>query len=417
MLNKLFLVLLSLMLSVFSLTFLHSRGTHDRITWEHWAEKSNNFGFIKAYEMNSSHSYPPLSFVILDFVGKVSKIFKIELFGGIKISITLFLFLTSICFFYFTKDIYLSLILHLSLLLNSISLGYIDVYFAPFLILALYFLKNNNFNIFSIFFSISIFIKWQPIILIPFIILYLMKINTLKNQWFYINILSPIVFISTTIIIIFGLFPIMNTLIAATSHNLLSGNALNFNWILTHFLRLFNPSYYGGFIDGKCTYIIATSIKEVIVSRFIFISLFVTAMVSFWNKKSSFENFLLFSILGYWSYFTFNIGVHENHLFIVNILSLLLYSVNKNYLSLAITLTLMSNINMFLFYGIDGSGLPFNRAILNLLDTAFLISIFNVLIFVLFWFKYVLTKYKEQNDTIEKTYTKQTSDPFSQKIW
>ena len=59
---------------------------------------------------------------------------------------------------------------------------------------------------------------------------------------------------------------------------------------------------------------------------------------------------------------------------------------------------------MFLFYGIDGSGLPFSRAILNIFDTAFMISIINVLIFVLFWFNYVFNKTsEEQNENNEVT--------------
>ena len=70
----------------------------------------------------------------------------------------------------------------------------------------------------------------------------------------------------------------------------------------------------------------------------------------------------------------------------------MLYHINKTYVKMVVSIILISNINMFIFYGISGSGLPFNRAILNLFDTAFFISIFNSLIFILFWFKYVFVK-------------------------
>ena len=85
MLDRLIKLSLILLLIFFSLTFLHSRGTHDRITWEKWAVQTIDFGIINAYQMNSYQSYPPLSFIILNIVGKLSKTFNIELFGGVKI--------------------------------------------------------------------------------------------------------------------------------------------------------------------------------------------------------------------------------------------------------------------------------------------------------------------------------------------
>ncbi len=395
MLDRLIKLSLILLLIFFSLTFLHSRGTHDRITWEKWAVQTIDFGIINAYQMNSYQSYPPLSFIILNIVGKLSKTFNIELFGGVKISIAFFLFITTFCFFYFTRDIILSFYLHISLLLNSICLAYIDIYFAPFLIIALFSLNKKDYLTFSIFFSISIFIKWQPLIIIPYILLYITKLKlfNFKNyREIYSQLIIPPVLSIIILTATFSFDTIAKTLIEAGSHTILSGNALNFNWILTHFLRLLNPDYYGGFIDGRCHYIISTSLQEVFISRLLFIAFYLTTMFFFWNKKLSFENFILSAIFGYWSYYTFNIGVHENHLFMVNIMAILLYHLNSRYLILTACVILISNINMFMFYGIDGSGLPFKRAIGGLFDMALLFSILNLIFFVTFWLKYITPK-------------------------
>ena len=80
------------MLSVFTLTFLHSRGTIDRPIFEKWVLDSKNHGIIEGYEINSTFPYPPLSLSILYFAGKISNFLNIEVFGGFKILITFFLF-------------------------------------------------------------------------------------------------------------------------------------------------------------------------------------------------------------------------------------------------------------------------------------------------------------------------------------
>ena len=100
----------------------------------------------------------------------------------------------------------------------------------------------------------------------------------------------------------------------------------------------------------------------------------------FFRCEKTFTNLLIFSVLGYLCYFTFNTGVHENHLFLVTILAVVLYWREESWRANAVILLLMANINLFLFYGVDGD-LHFPRRFAGV-DIALPLAILNVLFFI-----------------------------------
>ena len=77
------------------------------------------------------------------------------------------------------------------------------------------------------------------------------------------------------------------------------------------------------------------------------------------KHKNSFENLLLFAIAVYLAYFTFNTGVHENHLYPLCLIAPVLYLENRRHRELAAILIFFANLNLFIFYGIQGIGWPF----------------------------------------------------------
>jgi hypothetical protein len=88
-------------------------------------------------------------------VVRVSHLTGLALIDAIKLSIALFTCLTSLIFWLWTRDIALTILLHFSLLLNGVALGYIDIYFAPSLILLLWALRERKLTLFSVAFSIA----------------------------------------------------------------------------------------------------------------------------------------------------------------------------------------------------------------------------------------------------------------------
>jgi hypothetical protein len=321
----------------------------------------------------------------------IFSLFHIEEFGGIKLFIIIFHCLTSLIFWLWTKNIFITIILHFSLLLNSVALGYIDIFFAPTLILSIWAIKEQKLIFFTLFYSIACLTKWQPIIIAPFIVLYILNIKQV-NQWKQVdfkNILLKVVFPAISLIIItlyvFGFIPILSSFKKALSHGFLSGNALNFNWILTHLLHVFYPERFGALIEGQAELIITRSLIITLVPKLLFFLFYTMTLVSFFRRNKTFETMINFSLIGNLAYFIFNTGVHENHLFLITILSIILFCLSRNYLFLMMVCIIISNINLFVFYGIDGRGLKFSRVIAHRMDIALLLSIFNVSFFLLLW--------------------------------
>src|SRR5262249_38730241 len=182
--------------------------------------------------------------------------------------------------------------------------------------------------------------------------------------------------------------PVLRAFQAALSHKNLSGNALNLNWIVTYFLHTLRPNQFGGLQNGLATYILTESWKITLIPRLLFFSTYLLTLFVFVRREKDFKNLVLFSIIGVLCYYTFNIGVHENHLFLVAVLAVILLWLDASYRGTAVVLILMSNINLFLFYGTDGILLRYERLFLGI-DTSLPLAFFNVLYF-LFLFGWVL---------------------------
>ncbi len=404
-------ILLILFVLITTLSFLPSPGTFDMNDWQQWAKNADTLGLVPGFKANQEN-YPPLSTVILVSSLKISRWFGVGVFDSVKLAIFFCLCLTSLAFWLWTKDIMLVTLLHLSLLLNSMALGYIDILFAPSLIFALWALKKRKLVLFSMLYAFACLTKWQPLLIAPFLVLYILKI-THVTHWKQIQfkqvlqqVLLPVAAVLVGIFSIFGVEEVSQSLIRVTSmHPYLSGNALNLNWVITHFLHIFDPARFGGLKNGEAEFIINTSPKLTTLPRLLFLLFYASALIVFFKREKTFENVILFSLLGYLAYFMFNTGVHENHLFLAGLLAVILFWLNKKYTTPMVILLLMSNLNLFLFYGIDGTGLPFGRALGGVLDVALLVSIFNVCFFLFLWATALLTRGKPSAQTTPQAVT------------
>ena len=80
------------------------------------------------------------------------------------------------------------------------------------------------------------------------------------------------------------------------------------------------------------------------------------------------------------SCFVFNSGVHENHLFLVSCLAWILVFLDASQLLRCINLSVAANINLVLFYGFFGKGIPFSRVIAGI-DITLLFAVVNLCLF------------------------------------
>lgn len=352
-------ILFLILITSFAILSLRYRGTSDVDVWLDWIGNSEKYGITLGYKINRL-DYPPLTNVILSIVSKFSASFQVSKFIGIKASLLLFLGLTSLTCYLFTRNIVITSLLQLSLTLNSAALGYLDVYFAPFLILSLFSLRKGNMFLFSVLYTLSCFIKWQPIVIAPFIVIYIFNFNSIKdiNKVNMLRILKhvllPVTIVLALLFLFFGM-EIAKSFYRGFTNPMLSGNALNLNWIVTYFLHVFYPSKYEKLLDdwrifrivfrdfGSYSVLIITGLSKLFLLVF-----YGFALLRFIKCRKSFENLILYSLLGFISYFIFNTGVHENHLFTACILSAILYSLNNRFLAIFLILAFVFNINLFL---------------------------------------------------------------------
>lgn len=370
------------------LVFLPSPGTTDVDIWGRWMSNANARGLVAGFAANAA-DYPPLSTALLWAAMLAGKSFHLTFFETIKWSILIFWWLAALVFWLWTRDIPAVLLLYFALLLNSVALGYIDVYYTPALIAALWALQSRRWLLFSLLFTLACLIKWQPLILAPFIALYLLDAPvtdgertrwTLTARIVLARVLLPAVVLIGLVLAWFGASPVWQAFRASTSHPYLSGNALNLSWIITHALHVLEPNQYGALQNGQATYIVDAPSQVTLVPRLLFAAAYLLALWAFWRREKTFRNLVAFSILGFLAYFAMNTGVHENHLLIPAVLACVLFWLDRETWPAVLGLVLAANLNMFLFYGVDGT-LHFNRAVGGV-DMALPLAVYFLLFFL-----------------------------------
>ena len=375
---------LLLLVNLVALSFFYSPGTGDVSIWHQWISQISAFGLVGGFA-HSGTDYPPLSFVILAATSRFADVLGASTLLLLKSSLLLFLVGTSICFCWFTRNLVLTAALEFSLVLNSVGLAYLDIYFAPFLIAGLFLLQRGHLNVGFLLYAISCATKWQPLLIAPFVCIYVLSVpnegaiarDKLKRQ--ILPFALAAVILAIPLVGIFGtaVFDSLNR--ALTWHRFLSANALNFSWLHTWALHLTQPEKYGSLQDGQIYIFLTRDPTVVWPEKVLFYLSYLSLFVAFLRQKKTFERLILYSILGYMAYFIFNTGVHENHLFLVCCLAWILVFVNSDHLVRGLNFSLAANANLFLFYGISGE--RFHRVIAGVDITVFF-AVANICLFV-----------------------------------
>ena len=377
-----------------SLTLIKLQGSADNNIWLNWINNIKLYGIFDGYDKNSA-DYPPLSSVMLFLSQEIFNHGAIGDRQAIKLFGLCLLFISYLISLKISNNFFLAFSMFIFFTLSAGAMGYLDVYFLPFLLLSLFSLWRNKILWFSFFYTLTIFIKWQPLILAPFLLIYIIKKINLESNYnkrsrIVFNFVSPPIIIFAILCVLWGFTSIRDSFLSAASHNLLSANALNFNWIVTYLVEIIDPAFSDRFnsnsgriyyIDSKATgYLrfISLGIKIVFISFYLF------ALNKYRLSNHSFENFLKLSSLGYLSYFMFNIGVHENHLFMIIPLLFFLSILQKEFLTHYIFFAMAFNINLFIFYGLSGSE-SIDRIFLGL-DLTLPISIFIFVYFLNYYY-------------------------------
>jgi len=355
-------VALLLLVSLIAVSLFFSPGTGDVSIWGDWIREISSYGLIGGFK-HSGTDYPPLVFVLLAAASRFATAFGVTQFLVLKCSLVLFLFVTAACFYWFTRNLILTAALELALTLNSVGLAYLDIYFAPFLIAGLFFLQRGNLNLGFVLFVISCFTKWQPLIIAPFVLVYVLDLarerapenHRIKTQMLPFLLAAGAV--ALPLLVIFGWKVFDSLERAMTRHAFLSAYALNLSWLETWALHLIQPDKYEPLQNGMIDIFLTREPIVVWPDKILLYLSYLAILVAFARQPKTFARLLVYSILGYMAYFVFNTGVHENHLFLVCCLGWMLVFFEADQLTRCINLSIAANANLFLFYGVSGQRL------------------------------------------------------------
>src|SRR5437879_3919348 len=82
---------------------------------------------------------------------------------------------------FISRDFWVAAAFNSSILLSGVCLGYIDVFFVPWLIAAFWAFQLKRHVLGTALFSIACLTKWQPLIVVPFIAIYLFQISDFRS--------------------------------------------------------------------------------------------------------------------------------------------------------------------------------------------------------------------------------------------
>jgi len=383
------------------LAFLNAYGTEDRGRWIIYIDLARKHGLFGTYPFavfnniaGGSTDYPPLSIMFLAGLSRVADHFRLTDFTTLKLSLIPF---TLACAYVVAawhegrQGRLFGVAMFALLTLNALLLAYIDVYFLMFFLIALYCLERGWFGTAALMFVISVLVKWQPIILLPFVILYLWPRCTFRGLVRF----APAILLLFAALAGYG-SAMAHAFISGMQEPTLSGRALNFNWLVTARAELHWPGY--ALPDGEHVktmnlalmqrhflpdrlryYLIALDLSSAL--RYV---CYGVAFLYFLLSKREFTDFLRASTIAFFAYCTFGMAVHESHSLLPAVLALCWFAVDRTRWLEAIVLAGIFNLNLLIFYGIDGDGPGFSTIVFNH-DVTIWLAAFDVAFFAIMW--------------------------------
>jgi hypothetical protein len=355
-------VLLLMLTVIVSLMLVRSPGTVDVTTFLNWTEVVYENGLVAGYSKVVSvwSEYPPISFAILYIARAFGNTMGLSPLISFKVTILTFQLMSTGMILLLFGSYWVAAAFNASILLSGVALGYMDVCVAPPLIAAFWAFRDRRNVLGTALFLIACLTKFQPLIVVPFIGVYLFEISNLRSCWGVVGrrlFWQLVILVAVTIAVfslLFGL-ALARSFWRALNQSYLSGNALNLPWIAGFLYKvLFSSSF-----SMRAELIVTERSIYQLPFKIIFWICYITVVIRAMRIEKTFRSCLLFSIVGLLTYVIWNSGVHENHLFVAVILAymLMLHERTREHWAIVTILAVMLNINLFVFYGVTGTEL------------------------------------------------------------
>lgn len=225
--------------------------------------------------------------------------------------------------------------------LSASALGYLDILFAAPLLIALFAALDERPALSSTALAIACLIKWQPLILLPFLLPLWIEQARRPSVSRLAVAASPALAICAAIA--WWFWPeIWMAFSQAFSHGSWSADALNVPWLLQ-------------ILFGVAPEVMDVPDHAIFALRLLFTAVYLPLVVLAWFRRRSAEAALTFGLAGLAAYFMLAPSVHENHLFAAMVLAFVLWARKPSMSWAAIGIALFANVNLVVFYGLAGT--------------------------------------------------------------
>lgn len=378
-------IFLTVLLLFFTAAFFHAHGSLDVdrfwLDWIYTLSLHDNFrdGFAGVWA-----DYPPISIYMLDIVRRLSLVSGWEPFVWLKLSMMLFLALTTFLYYWLSGKKSVALLAYFIWFPSSVLLVYLDIWYAPALLLCFACLYAQRVGWGLFWFAVACSIKYQPAILAPFVAVYVWQLYREQSACPGREAAKAVCLtLFLYLLLMFSMVggELVASWMNALLHNRLSFQGLNAYWayMQLHVMNGVEVQAVRNASDGL-----------LYGSRLAFLVGYGILLWRFATQPRHFASFLLYAMTGFYAYFVVISGVHENHLFVGALVASVLYIVRPPLRAVALFVMLMHNINILLFNGLTGGGL--NHSLvwggldmtvpLALVNTLFFAGLFMVLVFV-----------------------------------
>jgi len=397
-----------LLANALSLLLLRLPGTGDVAQFLRWAVKMQDWGLVEGYHVGNN-PYPPLSPLLLAGAGRWAQLAGLEPRAALKLLLLAMLLLSTLIVLAWTRSLLFAGLFQLGLLLNSAALGYLDVLFLPPLLLSFWALQRGRLALASLMFGLTVMTKFQPAVLTPLLLIHALGPSRGSNRgsnrgapggaarggapdglgpgqedgsrgrraWAAV---LPALAVFLLTLAVFGL-PLLDKLRRVTLDWYLCGGAFNLSWIATWLIRVAAPGWAGGLgPGGVCPMISEIDPLYMWPSKLLFLLAYAAILVAYWRRPKTFANLLLWSTIAFLAAWLLSAGMHENHVYVAQVLALLLAWFDRRHVLTAVFWSVAANLNLLLTVGVAGGPVDPVRAVAGL-DIGLILSAINLAAF------------------------------------
>jgi hypothetical protein len=340
--------LAALVVAGLSLAMMAYQGMSDLQIFLQWASVLAAHDPVAGYRLIAD--YPPLGPVFIWLAVAAGQVVSLPNLVGLKLGIGVFQLAGAAVAAARLRSLSAGALLWLLVAPYGSLLGYIDSFYLPFVLLAVFALETGAFEIAGAMLAVAIMIKWQPAILAPPMLIYALA---QARGWRRIICVLPGAAIGLAVVMVFGPSWVWFAFSGATNDPYFSGQAFNLDWIMSAALEYWHMAGAPAITSGTIVAITALAPPWYALSKILFWAAYLAVLAVFGFAAKTPARLYLALCACESVQFTFNTGVHENHAFLL--LVFVFAAVRAGALAafylLAVAVLALSNV--LLFYGLD----------------------------------------------------------------